>query len=419
LVAEYCEQHESSWERSLTKMPKLNENYQNVKDSYLFAEIARRVKVYEETHPEKAADIIRLGIGDVTLPLTKSVIEALHEAVDSQAVSETFKGYGPEQGYAFAQEAIADYYARNGVEVKATDIFISDGAKSDTGNITELFAKDNVVLVPDPVYPVYVDTNTMDGKNIIYMNGTKENDFLPMPDENVKADIIYLCSPNNPTGACYNKEQLEAWVAYALKNDAVILYDSAYEAFITDPTLPRSIYAIEGAKKCAIEFCSLSKTAGFTGTRFSYTVVPEELVFETSNGGTLSLHNMWNRRQCTKFNGTPYIIQYAGAKVFTEEGMKECQENIGYYRENAHMIAETLEKKGISFTGGVNSPYIWFECPKGMESWEFFDYLLENAQIVGTPGAGFGENGKNYFRLTSFGKHEKTKEAMERFNALF
>ncbi|RGH91810.1 LL-diaminopimelate aminotransferase [Ruminococcus sp. AM27-11LB] len=400
-------------------MPKLNENYQNVKDSYLFAEIARRVKVYEETHPEKAADIIRLGIGDVTLPLTKSVIEALHEAVDSQAVSETFKGYGPEQGYAFAQEAIADYYARNGVEVKVSDIFISDGAKSDTGNITELFAKDNVVLVPDPVYPVYVDTNTMDGKNIIYMNGTKENNFLPMPDENVKADIIYLCSPNNPTGACYNKEQLEAWVAYALKNDAVILYDSAYEAFITDPTLPRSIYAIEGAKKCAIEFCSLSKTAGFTGTRFSYTVVPEELVFETSNGGTLSLHNMWNRRQCTKFNGTPYIIQYAGAKVFTEEGMKECQENIGYYRENAHMIAETLEKKGISFTGGVNSPYIWFECPKGMESWEFFDYLLENAQIVGTPGAGFGENGKNYFRLTSFGKHEKTKEAMERFNTLF
>ena len=400
-------------------MPKLNENYQNVKDSYLFAEIARRVKVYEETHPEKAADIIRLGIGDVTLPLTKSVIEALHEAVDSQAVSETFKGYGPEQGYAFAQEAIADYYARNGVEVKVSDIFISDGAKSDTGNITELFAKDNVVLVPDPVYPVYVDTNTMDGKNIIYMNGTKENDFLPMPDENVKADIIYLCSPNNPTGACYNKEQLEAWVAYALKNDAVILYDSAYEAFITDPTLPRSIYAIEGAKKCAIEFCSLSKTAGFTGTRFSYTVVPEELVFETSNGETLSLHNMWNRRQCTKFNGTPYIIQYAGAKVFTEEGMKECQESIGYYRENAHMIAETLEKKGISFTGGVNSPYIWFECPKGMESWEFFDYLLENAQIVGTPGAGFGENGKNYFRLTSFGKHEKTKEAMERFNTLF
>lgn len=400
-------------------MPKLNENYQNVKDSYLFAEIARRVKVYEETNPEKAANIIRLGIGDVTLPLTKSVIGALHEAVDSQAVSETFMGYGPEQGYEFARNAIADYYKRNGVDVDPAAIFISDGAKSDTGNITELFAKDNVVLVPDPVYPVYVDTNTMDGKQIIYMNGTEENDFLPMPDDNVKADIVYLCSPNNPTGACYNKEQLKAWVDYALKNDAVILYDSAYEAFITDPELPRSIYAIEGAKKCAIEFCSLSKTAGFTGTRFSYTVVPTELVFTASNGAQLSLHDMWNRRQSTKFNGTPYIIQYAAAKVFTEEGVAECQENISYYRENARMIAETLEKKGISFTGGVNSPYIWFKCPKDMESWEFFDYLLENAQVVGTPGAGFGENGKNYFRLTSFGKHEKTAEAMKRFDELF
>ena len=400
-------------------MPKLNENYQNVKDSYLFAEIARRVKVYEETHPEKAADIIRLGIGDVTLPLTKSVIEALHEAVDSQAVSETFKGYGPEQGYAFAQEAIADYYARNGVEVKATDIFISDGAKSDTGNITELFAKDNVVLVPDPVYPVYVDTNTMDGKNIIYMNGTKENDFLPMPDENVKADIIYLCSPNNPTGACYNKEQLEAWVAYALKNDAVILYDSAYEAFITDPTLPRSIYAIEGAKKCAIEFCSLSKTAGFTGTRCGYTVVPKELVFTASNGEEMSLNAMWNRRQCTKFNGTSYIVQKGAEVVFSEEGIKECQENINYYKRNAKVIADTMTKLGIRFFGGINSPYIWFECPNGMESWECFDYLLQNIQVVGTPGAGFGENGKNYFRLTSFGNYEKTVEAMERFEKLF
>ena len=382
-------------------MPKLNENYQNVKDSYLFAEIARRVKVYEETHPDKADQIIRLGIGDVTLPLTKSVIEALHEAVDSQAVSETFMGYGPEQGYEFARKAI------------------SDGAKSDTGNITELFSNDNVVLVPDPVYPVYVDTNTMDGKKIIYMNGTEENDFLPMPDDKVKADIIYLCSPNNPTGASYNKEQLKAWVDYALKNDSVILYDSAYEAFITDQDLPRSIYAIEGAKECAIEFCSLSKTAGFTGTRFSYTVVPTELVFTASNGATLSLHDMWNRRQSTKFNGTPYIIQYAAARVFTEEGMAECQQNIEYYRENARMIAETLKKKNIWFTGGVNSPYIWFKCPKEMESWEFFDYLLENAQIVGTPGAGFGENGKNYFRLTSFGKHEKTAEAMRRFDELF
>lgn len=400
-------------------MPRLNENYQNVKDSYLFAEIARRVKVYEEEHPEKVGEIIRLGIGDVTRPLTKSVISALHEAVDSQASSETFKGYGPEQGYEFVRKAVAEYYAKNGVEIDPDAVFISDGAKSDTGNITELFAKDNVILVPDPVYPVYVDTNTMDGKKIIYMNGTEENNFLPMPDESVKADIIYLCSPNNPTGACYNKDQLKKWVDYALKNDAVILFDSAYEAFVSEPDLPRSIYTVEGAKECAIEFCSLSKTAGFTGTRFSYTIVPKELVFTVSDGSQMSLHDMWNRRQSTKFNGTPYIIQYAAAQVFTDEGMKECHENIDYYMENARMIADMLRRKNIPFTGGVNSPYIWFKCPKGMESWEFFDYLLENAQIVGTPGAGFGENGKNYFRLTSFGLHEKTAEAMERFDRLF
>lgn len=400
-------------------MPRLNENYQNVKDSYLFAEIARRVKAYEEEHPEKAGEIIRLGIGDVTRPLTKSVISALHEAVDSQTSSETFKGYGPEQGYEFVRKAVAEYYAKNGVEIDPDAVFISDGAKSDTGNITELFAKDNVILVPDPVYPVYVDTNTMDGKKIIYMNGTEENNFLPMPDESVKADIIYLCSPNNPTGACYNKDQLKKWVDYALKNDAVILFDSAYEAFVSEPDLPRSIYTVEGAKECAIEFCSLSKTAGFTGTRFSYTIVPKELVFTVSDGSQMSLHDMWNRRQSTKFNGTPYIIQYAAAQVFTDEGMKECHENIDYYMENARMIADMLRRKNIPFTGGVNSPYIWFKCPKGMESWEFFDYLLENAQIVGTPGAGFGENGKNYFRLTSFGLHEKTAEAMERFDRLF
>ncbi|OUP83477.1 LL-diaminopimelate aminotransferase [Lachnoclostridium sp. An169] len=400
-------------------MPRLNENYLNVKDSYLFAEIARRVKVYEEEHPDKSANVIRLGIGDVTRPLTKSVINALHEAVDSQAVSETFKGYGPEQGYDFVRNAIAAYYAKNGVEVDPDAVFISDGAKSDTGNITELFAKDNTILIPDPVYPVYVDTNTMDGKNIIYMNGTEENNFLPMPDDSVKADIIYLCSPNNPTGACYTKDQLKAWVDYAKKNEAVILYDSAYEAFISEPELPRSIYAVEGAKECAIEFCSLSKTAGFTGTRFSYTVVPKELVFTSSNGTKMSVHDMWNRRQSTKFNGTPYIIQYAAAKVFTDEGMAECMENISYYKENARLIADVLSKKGIWFTGGVNSPYIWFKCPNDMESWEFFDYLLENAQVVGTPGAGFGENGKNYFRLTAFGSHEKTKEAMERFDRLF
>ena len=399
-------------------MPKLNENYQNVKDSYLFAEIARRVKVYEETHPDKADQIIRLGIGDVTLPLTKSVIEALHEAVDSQAVSETFMGYGPEQGYEFARKAIADYYARNGIEVDPAAIFISDGAKSDTGNITELFSNDNVVLVPDPVYPVYVDTNTMDGKKIIYMNGTEENDFLPMPDWDQHADIIYICSPNNPTGACYNKSQLKEWVDYALKNQAVILFDAAYEAFVSDPELPRSIYAVEGAKQCAIEFCSLSKTAGFTGTRCGYTIVPQELVFTASAGEEMSLNAMWNRRQCTKYNGTSYIVQKAAAAVFSEEGIHQCQENLEYYRENARVITDTLSDLGIRFYGGVHSPYVWFECPKDMDSWTFFDYLLHEIQVVGTPGAGFGENGKRYFRLTSFGTYENTVEAMTRFQDL-
>lgn len=400
-------------------MPKLNENYLNVQDSYLFAEIARRVKAYEEARPDKASSIIRLGIGDVTRPLTKSAIEALREAVDEQAVSETFKGYGPEQGYEFVRRAVADYYARGGVTVDADDVFISDGAKSDTGNITELFAKDNVILVPDPVYPVYVDTNTMDGKQIVYMNGTEENDFLPMPDDSVKADIIYLCSPNNPTGACYNKEQLKAWVDYALKNEAVILFDSAYEAFVSEPELPRSIYSVEGAKKCAVEFCSLSKTAGFTGTRCGYTVVPKELVFQASDGQEMSLNAMWNRRQSTKFNGVSYIVQKGAEAVFSEEGIRECQENIGYYKKNAKVIADTLTRLNIRFFGGVNSPYIWFECPNGMESWECFDYLLENIQVVGTPGAGFGENGKNYFRLTSFGTYENTSEAMKRFEELF
>ena len=398
-------------------MPLLNENYQNLEESYLFAEIARRVSKYEEVHPDQK--IIRLGIGDVTKPLTKKAIAALHEAVDMQAVSETFKGYGPEKGYEFLRNAISAYYKRNGADVDPDTIFISDGAKSDTGNITDLFAKDNVVLVPDPVYPVYVDTNIMDGRKIVYINGTAENNFLPMPDPSIKADLIYLCSPNNPTGACYDKEQLKCWIDYARSNQAVILFDAAYEAFVSQPGLPHSIYEIEGAKECAIEFCSLSKTAGFTGTRCSYTVIPKELVFTASNGVEMSLHAMWNRRHSTKFNGTPYIVQYAAAAVFTEEGMAECQANIDYYRENARIISQVLDQKKIPYTGGVNSPYIWFECPKGMESWEFFDYLLENAQVVGTPGAGFGENGKNYFRLTAFGQHESTKEAMKRFDQLF
>ena len=398
-------------------MPLLNENYQNLEESYLFAEIARRVSKYEEAHPDQK--IIRLGIGDVTKPLTKKAIAALHEAVDMQAVSETFKGYGPEKGYEFLRNAISAYYKRNGADVDPDTIFISDGAKSDTGNITDLFAKDNVVLVPDPVYPVYVDTNIMDGRKIVYINGTAENNFLPMPDPSIKADLIYLCSPNNPTGACYDKEQLKCWIDYARSNQAVILFDAAYEAFVSQPGLPHSIYEIEGAKECAIEFCSLSKTAGFTGTRCSYTVIPKELVFTASNGVEMSLHAMWNRRHSTKFNGTPYIVQYAAAAVFTEEGMAECQANIDYYRENARIISQVLDQKKIPYTGGLNSPYIWFECPKGMESWEFFDYLLENAQVVGTPGAGFGVNGKNHFRLTAFGTHEKTKEAMERFEKLF
>lgn len=398
-------------------MPLLNENYQNLEESYLFAEIARRVSKYEEAHPDQK--IIRLGIGDVTKPLTKKAIAALHEAVDMQAVSETFKGYGPEKGYEFLRNAISAYYKRNGTDVDPDTIFISDGAKSDTGNITDLFAKDNVVLVPDPVYPVYVDTNIMDGRKIVYINGTAENNFLPMPDPSIKADLIYLCSPNNPTGACYDKEQLKCWIDYARSNQAVILFDAAYEAFVSQPGLPHSIYEIEGAKECAIEFCSLSKTAGFTGTRCSYTVIPKELVFTASNGVEMSLHAMWNRRHSTKFNGTPYIVQYAAAAVFTEEGMAECQANIDYYRENARIISQVLDQKKIPYTGGLNSPYIWFECPKGMESWEFFDYLLENAQVVGTPGAGFGENGKNYFRLTAFGQHESTKEAMKRFDQLF
>ncbi len=398
-------------------MPKLNENYLNLKESYLFSEIAHRVSKYSEEHPDKK--VIRLGIGDVFLPLGSKVIEGLHRGVDAQASSDTFKGYGPEQGYGFLRDAVVDYYGRNGVTIAPEEVFISDGAKSDTGNITDLFGNDNVILIPDPVYPVYVDTNIMCGRNITYIDANAENNFLPMPDPSVHADIIYICSPNNPTGAAYNKEQLKVWVDYALKNDAVILYDSAYECFITDETLPRSIFAIEGAKKCAIEFCSLSKTAGFTGTRCGYTIVPKELKFTASNGTEMSLNAMWNRRQTTKFNGVSYIVQCGAAAAFTEEGMAQCKQNIAYYQENAKLISAMMEKKGIRYFGGINSPYIWFECPKGMESWEFFDYLLENAQVVGTPGAGFGENGKNYFRLTSFGNRENTQEAMERFDRLF
>lgn len=398
-------------------MPKLNENYLNLKESYLFSEIAHRVANYTKNHPDKK--VIRLGIGDVTRPLSSTIIDGLHSGVEAMASADTFMGYGPEQGYEFLRNAIVDYYAKNKVSIEPTSVFVSDGAKSDTGNITDIFGNDNIIMIPDPVYPVYVDTNVMCGRQITYIAGNAENNFLPMPDKNIHADIIYLCSPNNPTGAVYNREQLEEWVEYALANEAVILFDSAYEAFITDPALPRSIYAIEGAKKCAIEFCSLSKTAGFTGTRCGYTIVPKELTFTTSDGSEQSINAMWNRRQTTKFNGTSYIIQKGAAAVFTEKGMAQCQDNIQFYQENAKLICEMLDKKGIHYYGGQHSPYVWFECPNGMESWEFFDYLLNNAQVVGTPGAGFGENGKYYFRLTAFGNHENTKEAMARFDQLF
>lgn len=398
-------------------MAKFNENYLNLKESYLFSEIAKRVNTFTAENPDKK--VIRLGIGDVTLPLASEVIKSLHTAVDEMGKAETFRGYGPEQGYDFLRNAIQQYYSRNGVNIEIDEIFVSDGAKSDTGNITDLFALDNIVMVPDPVYPVYVDTNTMNGRKILYLDANAENSFLPMPDENIHADIIYLCSPNNPTGAVYNKEQLKIWVNYALKNNAVILFDSAYECFISDETLPRSIFAIEGAKKCAVEFCSLSKTAGFTGTRCGYTIIPKELVGKAADGTQMSLNKMWNRRQTTKFNGVPYIVQRAAETVFSVNGMKQAKEMINYYKENAKIISETMDKKNIRYFGGINSPYIWFECPNNMGSWEFFDLMLNKIAVVGTPGAGFGKNGENYFRLTSFNNKENTIEAMKRFESLF
>lgn len=390
---------------------KLNTNYSNISDSYLFSEIARKVAAYQAANPDKK--VLRLGIGDVTLPLAPAVISALHGAVDEMADKATFRGYGPEQGYAFLKDAIAGYYAGHGAQLASEEIFISDGAKSDLGNILDLFAQSNTVLIPDPVYPVYVDTNVMAGRKIVYMNANSENGFLPMPDYGVDADIIYLCSPNNPTGAAYSKAQLKEWVDYANKKGAVILYDAAYECFVTDDSLARSIFQIEGAKTCAIEFCSFSKMAGFTGTRCGWTVVPEQL-----KSGNLSANKMWLRRQTTKFNGVPYIVQRGAAAVFTPEGLAQTAENLNYYRRNAKLIADGLRELGIWFTGGENSPYIWLRCPNGMTSWQFFDYLLENAQVVGTPGAGFGVNGEGYFRLTAFGSEEVTAEAVARIKKL-
>ena len=393
-------------------MAHINSNYLNIKESYLFSEVAKRTAKFKESHPD--ADIIRLGIGDVTRPLAPTVIEALHSGVDDMSRGETFKGYGPEQGYDFIKNSLKDYYAEKGVELDKDEIFVSDGAKSDLGNILDIFSKDNVVLVPDPVYSVYVDTNTMDGREIVYLKADGSNNFLPLPDKNIKADLIYLCSPNNPTGACYDRAALVEWVNYANENNAVILFDAAYECFVSDESLPRSIYEIDDAKTCAIEFCSFSKTAGFTGTRCGYTVVP----FALERDGH-KLNKFWLRRQTTKFNGVSYIVQKGAAAVFTEEGKKQIKENIDYYKENAKTITDTLDRLGIWYCGGKHSPYIWFRCPGNMGSWEFFDALLEKANVVGTPGEGFGENGKGYFRLTSFSTHENTVEAMRRFEKAF
>ena len=392
-------------------MPKLNENYRKLKDSYLFANVAKKSGEFSKSHPD--AEVISLGIGDVTLPLCDAVTEAMQQAVLEMSKKETFKGYGPYQGYDFLRNAIRDYYTDRNIDVNIDEIFVSDGSKSDVANILDIFSGDNTVLIPDPVYPVYVDTNVMAGRKIRYVNANKENNFLPLPDETVKADIIYLCSPNNPTGAVYNHEQLQKWVNYALANKAIILFDAAYEAFISAESLPRSIFEIEGAKKCAIELCSFSKTAGFTGVRCGYTIVPKDMIFDN-----ISVNSLWFRRQSTKFNGVAYIVQKGAAAVFSKNGLEQIGENINYYKENAHLIAEVLRKKNIYFTGGENSPYIWLKCPGNMSSWEFFDYLLENANIIGTPGAGFGQNGEGYFRLTSFGDRESILKAVQRLKKL-
>lgn len=392
-------------------MYKVNTNYLKLKENYLFSDIARKTNAYLEANPGKS--VIRMGIGDVTRPICEAVTDAMAKAVAEQSVKESFHGYGDEQGYPFLRESIAGYYRNLGVELDIKEIFISDGAKSDLGNILDLFDTENTVLIPDPVYPVYVDTNIMNGRKVIFSDANEENGFLPLPDDSVKADIIYMCSPNNPTGAAYDREGLEKWVRYARENGSVILYDAAYEAFITDSSLPRSIFEIEGARECAIEFCSFSKTAGFTGTRCGYTVVPMQL-----KAGEVSLNKLWLRRQSTKFNGVSYVVQRGAEAVFTPEGQAQIKENIAYYQENAKIIMSALDECGIKYFGGKNSPYIWLKCPDGMNSWDFFDKLLKQANVVGTPGEGFGENGRQFFRLTSFSTHENTYEAMNRIKKM-
>ena len=404
-------------------MYKVNENYLKIQGNYLFSTIAKKVSEFSEKNPDK--EVIRLGIGDVTQPLAPVLVKAMQDAVSEMASAETFHGYAPDLGYEFLRDVIAkeDYQAR-GCQISADEIFVSDGAKCDCGNIQEIFSTDNKIAVCDPVYPVYVDTNVMAGRTgkydmttqgyegVIYMPCMADNDFVPeFPKET--PDIIYLCYPNNPTGAVITKEQLQEWVDYAQKVGAVILYDAAYEAYIADENIPHSIYECEGAKSCAIEFHSFSKNAGFTGVRLGYTVVPKEL-----KSGGVSLHDLWARRHGTKYNGAPYIVQKAGAAVYTPEGKAQIQKQIAYYMENAGMILEGLKQAGYQVYGGVNAPYIWLKTPGRMTSWEFFDNLLEKANVVGTPGSGFGPHGEGYFRLTAFGTHENTKKALERITKM-
>ena len=392
-------------------MFKTNKNYLNLKESYLFTDIAKKVAAYSAANPDKK--LIKMGIGDVTQPLIPEVVEAMKKAAGEMGVKETFRGYGPEQGYGFLREKIAEYYLREmNVKLAPDEIFVSDGAKSDVGNFTDLLSNDNVIVVPDPVYPVYVDSNVMLGRKINYISGNEGNNFLPLPDDKTEGDVFYLCSPNNPTGATFNRDQLRVWVDFALKKNALILFDAAYEAFVQED-LPRSIYEIEGADRCAVEFCSFSKTAGFTGTRCGYTVVPKNLVCDG-----MSLNKMWLRRQTTKFNGVSYVTQRGAEAVFSEQGLINVRKTIDLYRGNAKVMTETVKKAGIWFTGGVNSPYVWIKCPHNMSSWEFFDYLLNNFQVVGTPGSGFGKNGEGYFRLTAFNTLENTIEAMSRLSKI-
>ena len=397
---------------SIKMSASVNQNYLKLNESYLFAEIARRIREWQSAHPELSSQLIRMGIGDVTRPLPKTVVDAMVKAAQEMGVAETFRGYGPEQGYDFLKTAIQSYYKKFGVELALDEIFISDGAKSDLGNILDLFDENNTVLVTDPVYPVYVDTNMMSGRKNIYAMSSEENGFLPLPAPEYRADIIYLCSPNNPTGAVYDREGLTKWVRFAQENNAILLFDAAYECFVTGD-LPHSIYEIPGARDVAIEFCSFSKKAGFTGTRCGYTIVPDTLKRDGA-----SLNKMWLRRQTTKFNGVSYITQRGAEAVFTEAGEREIEENLQYYRDNAAIITETMDRLHIYYTGGKNSPYIWLKCPGDMDSWSFFDKLLNEAYVVGTPGAGFGKSGEKFFRLTAFSTHENTREAMARFEKL-